>query len=169
MNRIEHLLTIVAEECAEVSQRCSKALRFGLEEIQPGQTLTNAARIYQEYADLRAAMELLHAHCIFMTEGLPSLGALMDSKHQKVADFFKHSALCGTLSDPVPAELSPDGYDGWICGNNYRRRGRVMTGVGKDAKEPWYIADDGTQWSALDVNFLPDPCGRSIEVTGAKE
>ena len=29
MTREEHLLTIVAEECAEVAQRATKALRFG--------------------------------------------------------------------------------------------------------------------------------------------
>jgi hypothetical protein len=158
VTRKEHLLTIVAEECVEVAQRCSKALRFGLEEIQPGQSLTNAARIYQEYADLKAAMELLHAHCVSMADGLPSLGAMVDAKHAKIAEFMKLSARCGTLSDPVRAELSSDGYEGWICGGNYRRRGRVMTGVaGKPSGEPWYIADDGTQWSAFDVTFKPDP------------
>lgn len=35
-------------------------------------------------------------------------------------------------------------------------RGRVMTGNGKD-NEPWYVAADGTQWSALDVTFYADP------------
>lgn len=97
MNRTEHLLAIVAEECAEVAQRCSKALRFGLTEIEPGQELTNAARIYQEYADLRAAVEVLHADCSLMPDGLPSLGSMMDAKHRKIAKFLEYSAKQGTL------------------------------------------------------------------------
>jgi len=31
------VLTILMEECAEVIQRASKALRFGLDEVQPEQ------------------------------------------------------------------------------------------------------------------------------------
>jgi hypothetical protein len=155
VTRIEHILTIVAEECAEVAQRCSKALRFGLGEIEPGHHATNAARIYQEYADLRAAMEILHQLVPGMGKDLPSLGAMVDAKHLKIAEFLQYSARGGTLSDPSPRELSNYGFEGWIFGNNYRRRGRVMTGAGKDG-EPWYQADDGTQWSALDVTFRPD-------------
>lgn len=46
------LLTILAEECAEVAQRCTKALRFGTSEVQPGQPLTNMQRIEQEVGDI---------------------------------------------------------------------------------------------------------------------
>jgi hypothetical protein len=35
MNPTEHLLSCLAEECAEVAQRASKSLRFGLSEVQP--------------------------------------------------------------------------------------------------------------------------------------
>ena len=62
---------------------------------------------------------------------------------------------------PKPQEVS-DGFTGWLRGlrgNNYRRRGRVLRNVGSDAGEPWYIADDGTQWSAFDVVFHPDQEG----------
>ena len=59
MTREEHLLTILAEECAEVAQRCSKALRFGLDEIQEGQSLTNAERITQELEGLKGTYMLL--------------------------------------------------------------------------------------------------------------
>ena len=56
MNRTEHILTCAAEECAEVAQRITKALRFGLAEVQPGQTLTNAERICVETKDLIALL-----------------------------------------------------------------------------------------------------------------
>lgn len=44
------------EECDELSQRCSKALRFGLKEIQPGQKLDNGERIEEEFKDLIVAV-----------------------------------------------------------------------------------------------------------------
>ncbi len=59
MNKQELLLTVVGEECAEVHQRCSKALRFGMSEIQSEQKLSNKDRILLEFNDLVAAMELL--------------------------------------------------------------------------------------------------------------
>jgi NTP pyrophosphatase (non-canonical NTP hydrolase) len=59
MNETEHLLTILSEECAEVAQRASKAVRFGLLEIQPGQQEDNTRRLERELADLMAVAELL--------------------------------------------------------------------------------------------------------------
>lgn len=51
MNTTEHLLTIVSKECNEVAQRVSKALRFGLREVEPGQEQNNLARIIYEFND----------------------------------------------------------------------------------------------------------------------
>lgn len=68
MTRGEHLLTIAMEECAELAQRLSKALRFGIDQIQeaPGDKpeqnpdrLTNRERIYVEYYDLRATLGMV--------------------------------------------------------------------------------------------------------------
>lgn len=53
------LLEILAEECAEVVQRVTKALRFGMDESQPGQPFTNAARIGHEVGDILATLERL--------------------------------------------------------------------------------------------------------------
>jgi NTP pyrophosphatase (non-canonical NTP hydrolase) len=71
MTRTEHLLSITAEECAEVAQRVTKAMRFGLTEIQPGQPFTNADRIMAEFNDLQAMIEM-HRHR-FSTERGPNL------------------------------------------------------------------------------------------------
>lgn len=46
------LLTILVEECAEVAQRATKALRFGLDEVQSGQPFDNAYRLSQEIGDI---------------------------------------------------------------------------------------------------------------------
>lgn len=50
----EHLLVCLAEECSEVVQRITKALGFGLDEVQPGQEFTNSQRIGQELIDVAA-------------------------------------------------------------------------------------------------------------------
>ena len=50
--RVREILEILHEECNEVGQRISKAQRFGLDEIQEGQSLTNAERIAIEVGDL---------------------------------------------------------------------------------------------------------------------
>lgn len=52
------LLVFLNEECAEVAQRTTKALRFGLEERQPGQGLSNAARLANELGDLLEVVDL---------------------------------------------------------------------------------------------------------------
>lgn len=53
------LLTILVEECAEVQQRATKALRFGLAEVQPGQPHDNAARLAHEVGDLLEMVDRL--------------------------------------------------------------------------------------------------------------
>lgn len=59
------LLDLLAEEPAEVIQRVCKAKRFGLDEIQPGQHLTNEERIMQELADQDAVVRCLKALGVF--------------------------------------------------------------------------------------------------------
>jgi len=51
------LLTILVEECAEIQQRATKALRFGLAEIQPGQHFTNKFRLGSEIGDLMEVIQ----------------------------------------------------------------------------------------------------------------
>lgn len=46
------ILTILVEECAEVQQRATKAMRFGVGETQPGQPFSNAQRLAAEIGDL---------------------------------------------------------------------------------------------------------------------
>lgn len=51
------LLEILIEECAEVQQRATKMLRFGVLEVQPGQDLDNAARLSLEVGDLKKIID----------------------------------------------------------------------------------------------------------------
>lgn len=96
MNRTEHLLWISAEECSEVAQRASKAARFGLDEIQPGQDLDNRQRILYEFADLCGVLEMLNEGCR-IEEVVKGLRSQIDKKKDKVEKFLAYSELCGTL------------------------------------------------------------------------
>lgn len=94
MTRIEHLLVILMEECNEVSQRASKALRFTLDEVQPGQELSNEDRIWREFEDLMGVMELLkneRRHSGIQAE-------LVSAKMSKVERFLMYSKDVGTLT-----------------------------------------------------------------------
>lgn len=94
MNRTEHLLCCLAEEAAEVAHRVSKALRFGLTEIQPGQDLTNAQRIGQEFHDMLAIVELLEEAGAL---DRPSDTHAIDRKRNKVLAYMEYAEQCGTL------------------------------------------------------------------------
>lgn len=102
MNRTDHLLVIVAEECAEVAQRATKALRFGLSEVQEGQPLNNAERLMEEYADLVGVIEMLQA------EGhLPDVPrARVDFKKAGVERWLGHSKANGRLDGGTRASGS---------------------------------------------------------------
>jgi NTP pyrophosphatase (non-canonical NTP hydrolase) len=102
MTRTEHLLWILAEECAEVAQRASKAARFGVNEIQPGQTETNAERLSHEMNDLIGVAQLL------ADEGALAVSADQDevaAKRAKVEKFLRYSRECGTLDADEPLKI----------------------------------------------------------------
>lgn len=99
MNRQEHLLTIAMEECSEVSQRLSKALRFGMDEIYQdhpdGLKLTNQERIYREYYDLRAILGMAG---IDAWNNTPETRATEFAKVVKVGRYLEYAKEQGTLA-----------------------------------------------------------------------
>lgn len=110
MNRTEHLLWVLAEECAEVAQRASKAARFGLDEVQPGQELTNEERLWQEMCDLCAVGEML-----ITLRGQGGLNRVaVDAKKEKVEKFLLYSAECGTFhtEQVTGCEANPTRFSG---------------------------------------------------------
>ncbi len=52
------IITTLIEEAAEVIQRGTKLNRFGIEEVQPGQDLTNAQRLAHEIGDFLGMIEI---------------------------------------------------------------------------------------------------------------
>lgn len=99
MTKAENLLNQIMEECAEVIVRCSKAKRFGLYEIQPGQTLTNRERILEELTDLDAARQMLEAAKLIRSMPLKEKRQRIITKIVKVNTFMQYSRKLGTLTD----------------------------------------------------------------------
>lgn len=111
MNRQQHLMIRAMEECNEVAQRISKALVFGLEQVQkaaddkPEQNplgLNNSERIIEEYNDLVALMEMA---------GFPLSvidGRKLDAKREKVEKYLKMSQQLGTLDSPEYNKTEPE-------------------------------------------------------------
>ncbi len=92
MNREEHLLTQLAEECAEVAQRASKAARFGMFETQPGQPLSNRMRIREEIVDLIAVVEMLDPNLLCYTQ------QEIDTKKAKVEKYLRYAQSLDKLT-----------------------------------------------------------------------
>ena len=97
MNRTEHLLTCLSEECDEVGQRVTKALRFGLREVQAGQPLTNDDRICDELRDLISVAHILHGEGV-IGWFMPDVGEV-HAKRAKIERYMEISRKQGALSD----------------------------------------------------------------------
>jgi hypothetical protein len=112
MNRKEHILATISEECDEVSQRVIKALRFSLAETQPGQEFSNADRIMHEWADLCGMMSLA------IDEGILKLAPDHDervaAKRGRFEKFLGRSAEHGTLTDKGGSGCPK--HPGYFCG-----------------------------------------------------
>ena len=95
MTREEHLLVILAEECNEVAQRASKALRFGLKDpdgSEPGQPYTNKDRLILEINDLLDVIEMVFGEQDIVSQ------MLKDDKKKKVEKYLELSRKLGTLN-----------------------------------------------------------------------
>ena len=65
MSKINEILDILQEECAEVIQAISKCRRFGIEEQNLKTGRTQREELVQELGDVSLLLELLHAHQLF--------------------------------------------------------------------------------------------------------
>lgn len=99
MNKAQYLLTQLAEECAEVAQLASKAIRFGTEEVQPDKAdqLNNADRIMEEFHDLIAVMEFLHKEGILPAWSEERAQAHKQAKLLKIVRYMVYSKQQGIL------------------------------------------------------------------------
>lgn len=91
MNTEKYLLTCLAEECAELAQAASKAIRFGLENAAEPDKPTNLQRINEELMDILAVIEILDDSGILVQTGSRDY---LDTKKSKV---YKMLYLSGEL------------------------------------------------------------------------
>jgi hypothetical protein len=125
MNDLEHKLTCLAEECSEVAicaneialaanqtaQRATKALRFGLEDVQPEQLLTNGQRLIAELNDLMGAVELL------IEKGVIEWSIdrkAVEAKKDKIKKYLVYSKECGTLQGATDESGKEHPYSSWL-------------------------------------------------------
>jgi NTP pyrophosphatase (non-canonical NTP hydrolase) len=98
VNREEHLLVCLAEECAEVIQQVSKTLRFGMEDTSPElpveQAQTNKERLVAEITDLLAVLGLLEGQGIIE---LPKDPLKFQAKMARVMKYLEHAERTGAL------------------------------------------------------------------------
>lgn len=95
MTKQENLLICLMEECDEVSQRVSKALRFGLDERQPMQDYNNSERIEEEINDLFAVIDLLETNGILKAD--EKRFEKIEKKKLKLAKYLEYSIKIGCV------------------------------------------------------------------------
>lgn len=95
MNKEQLLLGLLAEECAEIAQRASKASRFGLDEVQKGQDKNNRERLHEELNDLMGVVAMLNEQYDFGYN--VSLYAVL-AKREKIEKYARYSAELGRVT-----------------------------------------------------------------------
>jgi len=101
MNTTEHLLTCLAEEAAELSQACAKALRFGLDDQYPVGDKSNQDKIAKEFNDVLAIMDMLQNGGWFTTKLNTKVvsNRLIAEKISRVRNWMEYSRARGMLRE----------------------------------------------------------------------
>lgn len=103
MNRKQLLLLKVMEECDELSQRASKAIRFGLHEIQdhvgenPNEA-TNLERLAAEYKDLFVSLQMVLAEENSVASMLLTETDII-KREERIHKYMEYSRQLGLLTD----------------------------------------------------------------------
>ena len=93
MNKIEHLLVCLSEECAEIIKIADKALRFGLGSSHPCEPGSNYERIEHEINDLYGVIEVLSQHGIYF----PRDDRQVKDKIEKIRHYMEYAEARGTI------------------------------------------------------------------------
>ena len=100
LNKLEYILVQIQEECAEVSQRAAKAVRFGVYEKQPGQEKTNLERLEEEAIDLLTMLSMLDdelKHSMLTFNDDTKFLLAVNTKKEKVLKYMDYSREKGLL------------------------------------------------------------------------
>jgi len=96
MNVKEHLLTVLAEECAEVQLAISKTLRFGKDDCRPGSTVTNAKEIEKEFIEAMCVRDMLRELGVIVQPD--EARRIYEEKRKRVAHYIEYAKSRGTIS-----------------------------------------------------------------------
>lgn len=101
MKEFEHLLVCLSEECAEVIQAVSKALRFGLDDGYPDRETDNRTDIENEIVDVLAVVTMLDeigVTNLWNSEGASeNIGRSMALKVLKKRKYIDYAKANGTI------------------------------------------------------------------------
>lgn len=104
MNQEQCILNHIQEECAEVAQRASKAMRFGLLETQDGHYSNNLERLEEELVDLLTCVEMLNDYIrdnykeqSYIFEDEDKVESMTCSKRKKIELYMQISRKRGHL------------------------------------------------------------------------
>ena len=81
--KIQEILDILQEECAEVIQNISKCRRFGMENVYLKGDGTQREQLVQELGDMLLLVELLQAHKLFTEKEIQEAKARKGAKLAK--------------------------------------------------------------------------------------
>jgi len=101
MNKKEHLLTCLTEECAEVIQVADKGMRFGTDDSYPNESATNAYNIVKEYIEITAVMDMLLDEGFLISLSDDEANEIFIAKQQRVRDYMDYARSRGTLVDDL--------------------------------------------------------------------
>lgn len=91
MDKKDYLLTVLAEECSEVIELCSKMMRFGSDNFAPDEKLSNRERMQSELNDIFGVVVLLQDNNIIDENTLQ--GKLVKEKKEKVEKYWNEYNL----------------------------------------------------------------------------
>lgn len=126
MTRAENLLVVAMEECAELQQAISKAMRFGMDHTHPDNPdFTNARAIQTEFVQLEQTMRLLERRRV-----LPeiSLAETYIIRGEKLASIEKYEAVSKELGH-IKDQEEPETFAAEIAAE--------IKSLRVDAKKAW--------------------------------
>lgn len=94
----ENLLIIAMEECAEIQQEISKALRFGVDSHHPDEPdIDNGERVLREYYQLKMVMNELMARRIIPPISEREQTQIMFAKRDSIEKWEEYSKDLGIV------------------------------------------------------------------------
>lgn len=98
MRKNEYLALVAMEECAEIQQALSKAIRFGFDDHHPSRAdETNEEQMLTEFYQLTAMIEELQKHGIIKGFTQEKINQVQQNKIKKVYKYMDYSTGKGLL------------------------------------------------------------------------